>query len=218
MALWSRGVSDIQHAYFNVKTINMFFHFFLLFSSFFKHTILVDNQDFRLQQYSEAFRLFGAESIGRAWGAKGRNSPFYYMCNGTVMRFPVCAFCEVFTCVFISFFLFSSLSLFIVVFISHSHFGVSFFFFLSSSFVLLLCVHRLFTRLRSIPSSVHEHAKALSQTDLFLLISQNQSTRDIVMRVVMVVVMVVVTVEVDMVVVILKTALLLVVMDNLPKC
>lgn len=56
----------------------------------------MDNQDFRLQQYSEAFRLFGAESIGRAWGAKGRNSPFFYMCNGTVMRFPMCSFCESF--------------------------------------------------------------------------------------------------------------------------
>ena len=56
----------------------------------------VDNQDFRLQQYSEAFRLFGPEVASRAWGAKGKNSPFYYICSGTTMRYPTCDFCEAF--------------------------------------------------------------------------------------------------------------------------
>jgi len=56
----------------------------------------MDNQDFRLQQYSEAFRLFGPEAASHAWGAKGKNSPFYFMCNSTSMRYPACDFCEAF--------------------------------------------------------------------------------------------------------------------------
>jgi len=56
----------------------------------------MDNQDFRLQQYSEAFRLFGPEAVSHAWGAKGKNSPFYFMCNSTSMRYPACDFCEAF--------------------------------------------------------------------------------------------------------------------------
>jgi hypothetical protein len=56
----------------------------------------MDNQDFRLQQYSEAFRVFGPEIASHAWGAKGKNSPFYFMCNSTSMRYPTCDFCEAF--------------------------------------------------------------------------------------------------------------------------
>lgn len=85
MALSNLGVSS----YCCVSLLIIFFRMMVVLY------FLVDNQDFRLQQYAEAFRLFGAESIGRAWGAKGRNSPFFYMCNGTVMRFPMCSFCEV---------------------------------------------------------------------------------------------------------------------------
>ena len=44
------------------------------------------NQDFRLQQYSEAFRLFGPDTVSHAWGAKGRHSPFYFLCNATQLR------------------------------------------------------------------------------------------------------------------------------------
>jgi len=54
------------------------------------------NQDFRLQQYSEAFRLFGPDVVGHAWGAKGRHSPFYFLCNATQLRYPACDFCEAF--------------------------------------------------------------------------------------------------------------------------
>lgn len=56
----------------------------------------MSNQDFRIQQYAEAMRIFGPVVTSRAWGAKGKHSPFYLMCNATTMRFPVCAFCDAF--------------------------------------------------------------------------------------------------------------------------
>ena len=45
---------------------------------------------------AEAMRLFGPEIVSRAWGAKGKHSPFYLMCNAATLRFPVCDFCDAF--------------------------------------------------------------------------------------------------------------------------